>query len=177
VAEPQIVSVRDATADDLEAITGLYNALIPTTTTAWTERLQTIDERAAWFDRQEADGFPVLVADDDGSVVGFGAYGHFRGAGKWQGYRYTAEHTIHVAESHWGTGVGAALLSALIDRARADGIHVLVAAIDADNHASIAFHRRLGFSEVGRLPQVGHKFGQWLDLVLMQQVLDDRTTP
>jgi L-amino acid N-acyltransferase YncA len=170
------VIVRDATASDLEAIRGLYNALIPTTTIGWTETPQRAEDRAAWFARQVRQGHPVLVADDGGEVVGYAAYGDFRGAGKWPGYRYTVEHTIHVREDQWGRGVGRALLTQLIERALDAAMHVMVAAIDGDNIASIDFHRRLGFVEVARMPEVGHKFGRWLDLVLMQRVLDPGAT-
>jgi L-amino acid N-acyltransferase len=166
------VIVRDATASDLHAIRSLYNALIPTTTIGWTETEQPAEEREAWFARQVQQGCPVLVAEQDGEVVGYAAYGDFRGAGKWPGYRYTVEHTIHVREDQWGRGVGRRLLTELIERALDRGIHVMVAAIDGDNDASIEFHRRLGFVEVARMPEVGHKFGRWLDLVLMQRVLD-----
>lgn len=171
------MNIRDANLDDVEAITELYNALIPTTAVAWTESLQSVDERRSWLARQADESFPVLVAVEGDQVVGFCAYGHFRGAGKWPGYSFTAEHTIHVAEAAWGTGVGRRLMTALIDRARTNGVHVLVAAIDGENDASVAFHERLGFLEVARMPQVGHKFGRWLDLILMQLVLDDRPYP
>jgi L-amino acid N-acyltransferase len=171
------VIVRDATKHDITAITSLYNALIPTRTVAWTELLQTVAEREAWFERQTADRFPVLVAEDGSEVVGFCAYGHFRGAGKWPGYRYTAEHTIHVAERYWSSGMGRSLLTTLIERAQRAGVHVLVGGIDGDNEASLRFHARLGFEEVARMPQVGHKFGRWLDLVLVQRILDDRSAP
>jgi L-amino acid N-acyltransferase YncA len=120
---------------------------------------------------------PVLVAEVDGAVVGFTAYEYFRGEGKWPGYRLTMELSIHVAESHWGRGVGRSLIDALVERARAAGIHVLVAAIDGANEASIRFHERLGFEVVGRMPQTGTKFGRWLDLVLMQRILDGRERP
>jgi phosphinothricin acetyltransferase len=149
----------------------LYNALIPTTTIAWTESLQTLRQRRAWFRRQQKAGYPVLVAEEDGDVVGFTAYGSFQGAGKWAGYRFTVEHTIHIRESHWGRGVGRTLLTALIDRARDNGIHVMVGAIDGDNHASIRFHESLGFSVVARMPEVGFKFGRRLELVLMQRIM------
>jgi len=166
--------IRDATDDDLPVIRDLYNALIRTTTVAWSEVEQTLDDRKAWFDRQQERGHPVLVAEIDGDVVGFTAYGDFRGAGKWPGYRYTVEHTIHVDERMWRAGVGRALIDALTERARAAGMHVMVAAIDGDNVESIRFHERLGFSTVAVMPEVGRKFDRWLDLVLVQRILDDR---
>jgi L-amino acid N-acyltransferase YncA len=171
------VIIRDATEADLPAITDINNALILTTTVTWSEELETLEQRAAWFRRQLSDGHPVLVADEDGDVVGFITYEHFRGEGKWPGYRSTAEQSIHVRESHWGRGVGRALVEAVIERARTNGIHVMVAAVDTENEASIQFHQRLGFVEVARMPQTGQKFGRWLDLVLLQRMVDDRERP
>ena len=170
-------TIRDATPEDLRAITDLHNALIPTTTVAWTEELETYEHREAWFARQQQNGYPVLVAEIDNQVVGFTTYESFRGDGKWPGYGATAELSIHVRASHWSRGVGSALIEALVERARLAGIHVLVAAIDAENEASLRFHERLGFVEVGRMPQTGQKFGRWLDLVLMQRILDSREHP
>lgn len=169
----RLVRVRDATTTDLPDICALYNALIPTTTVAWTEALDSLEDREAWFDRQQRDGFPALVAEVDGEVVGFGAYGWFRSDGRWPGYDLTVEHSIHVAESHWSRGIGRALLEALLDRAAEAGLHVMVAAVDGANADSIAFHERLGFTEVARMPQVGRKFDRWLDLVLLQRIIDD----
>ena len=146
--------------------------MIPTTAIGWTEALQTSTERLAWFEHQNAAGHVTLVAEHDGNVVGFCAYDDFRGAGKWPGYRYTVEHTIHVAERSWGQGIGRALLEALIRQAKRNGLHVMVAGIDADNHESIRFHERLGFTISARMPEVGTKFGRWLELVLMQRTLD-----
>jgi len=158
----------------MPTVRDIYNATILTTTGAWTETLQTLRERRTWFRHQQRDGHPVLVADDDGAVVGFTAYESFRGSGKWPGYRYTMEHSIHVARSHWGCGIGRRLLEALIARARAADVHVMVAAVDSANTESIRFHDKLGFIEVARMPQIGRKFDRWLDLVLMQRILDAR---
>ena len=166
--------IRDATEADIPAIVDLYNAWIPTHTITWTEGLDTQEQRAAWLQRQRRDGCPVLVAEHAGDVVGYTAYEPFRGEGKWPGYRHTAELSIHVRQDHWGRGVGRALVERLIERALAAGIHVMVAAIDSENEPSIRFHERLGFAEVGRLPETGRKFGRWLDLVLMQRTLDSR---
>ena len=155
----------------MPVVRDLYNALIPTTTVTWTESLQTLRERRAWFRRQQRFGHPVLVAESVDEVVGFAAYGAFRGAGKWPGYRHTVEHTIHVRDDVHGRGIGRQLLEALIARARTAGVHVMVAAIDRENTGSIAFHERLGFTTVAVMPEVGRKFDRWLDLVLMQRIL------
>ena len=164
--------VRPASLADMQRVCDLYNALIPTSTIGWTEQLQTLPEREAWFRGQLEAGFPTIVADEHGKVIGFAAYSDFRGAGKWPGYRYTVEHTIHIDQRWWGRSVGRALLSALIDEAQASGVHVMIAAIDGDNQESVRFHERLGFTTTARLPEIGTKFGRWLDLVLMQRILD-----
>jgi phosphinothricin acetyltransferase len=171
------LTIRDARHADLPVIVDIYNALIPTHTVTWSEELDTLEHKSAWFDAQGRAGHPVLVAEDRGEVVGFTSYEHFRGDGKWPGYRTTVELSIHVRESHWRRGAGRMLIDALVERARSAGLHVLVAAIDAGNEASLRFHERLGFIEVARMPQTGQKFGRWLDLVLMQLILDDRERP
>ena len=172
------VAVRQATADDVEAITAIQNALIATTTVEWTSTPRTVASRAAWLRRQQAAGHPVLVATDDaGDVVGWASYGEFRDVDKWPGYRFTVEHTVHVRDDHRGTGVGRLLMDELVDRARRAGKHVMVAAVTGENTASIRFHERLGFVEVARLPEVGVKFGRWLDLVLLQRRLHDGPPP
>lgn len=106
-----------------------------------------------------------------GNVVGVATYGDFRDSVQREGYRFTVEHTIHVDEHTRGLGVGRALMEALVDRARAAGLHAMIGAIDGENQESLAFHERLGFVEVGRLPEVGRKFDRWLDLVLVQRTL------
>ncbi len=164
--------VRDATVDDMAAVNGLYNALIPTTTVAWTDTPEPLTDRLKWFEHQLQAQRPVLVADNDGYVVGYTTWESFRGAGKWPGYRHTVEHTIHVEQDHWGRGAGRRLITELIDRARIAGMHVMVGAVDADNTASIRFHERLGFQQVARMPEVGRKFDRWLDLVFMQLIIE-----
>ncbi len=165
--------VRPATAQDARAIAELLNALLSTTAIEWSSIPQTEESAWAWLDEHDT----VLVAEDHGEVIGVGAFGWFRDAATRPGYRFTVEHTIHVRQDRWRTGVGRALMSALVDRARASGKHTMVAAIDAGNDPSIRFHTRLGFVEVGRMPELGTKFGRWLDLVLLQLRLDDRPAP
>lgn len=168
---PGSPSVRAAVEADLPAITHLFNVLIPTTATAWRDHLADEEEMADWWATQQAAGHPVVVADD-GAVVGYATWTGFRGGDRFPGYARTVEHTIHVAEDQHGRGVGRALLDALVAEAGRRDVHVLVGAIDSENEGSLAFHRALGFTEVGRMPEVGHKFGRWLDLVLVQRIVD-----
>jgi L-amino acid N-acyltransferase len=165
------MEIREAGDGDVEAITALTNALIPTTTYEWREEPFTVEDRRAWLAAKAAAGMPVLVADDGGDVVGWAGYGDFRDTCRWPGYRFTVEHSVHVREDQWGRGVGRRLMEALLDRARADGKRVMIAAIDASNVDSVRFHERLAFAVVGRLTGVGEKFGRRLDLVLMQRDL------
>jgi len=163
--------VRTALDGDMPVVRDLYNALIPTTTVAWTEKPETLRERMTWYRAQQRAGYPVLVVEIEGTVVGFASYASFRGDGKWPGYRHTVEHTIHVDEGHWGRGLGRMLLEELVEQARRADVHVMVAAVDAANVESVAFHERLGFVVVARMAEVGRKFDRWLDLVLMQRIL------
>ena len=171
------LELRDAVAGDLPAILAIYNELIDSTTVAWTEQPQTLEERRAWFDEQHRRDFPILVAVDRGEVVGMTSYGDFRDSVHWPGYRFTVEHSIHVRGDRRGEGVGRFLVLELMARARRNRVHVMVAGIDAENTGSIRFHERLGFVEVARMPETGQKFGRWLDLVLMQRVLEPAEEP
>ena len=165
-----MVLIRDAVDADLPAVTAILNQQLATTTYEWTETPHTVEERAAWLAAQRRDGHPVLVAVDDAEgVVGWAAYGDFRDSQRWPGYRPTVEHSVHIAEPHWGRGIGRDLISALAERARAAGKRVMVAAIDGSNQRSIGFHTRLGFRQVARMPGIGEKAGHRLDLVLMQR--------
>ena len=163
--------LRDATDDDLPAIRDLYNALIETTTVAWRDDPSTLEEQAAAHAARQEAGHPTIVAEVDGQVVGYTCCTTFRGD-RFPGYRHTAELTVHVRGDRHGTGIGRALIEALVARAQQIGLHVLVAAVDADNAGSIRFHESLGFTEVARMPEVGRKFDRWLTLVLLQRIID-----
>jgi phosphinothricin acetyltransferase len=167
------VIVRAATASDAVAIALLLNAHVATTTIEWTDTPQTAEGTVEWL----AEHATVLVAEDRNEVVGVAAFGWFRDVVKRPGYRFTVEDTVHVREDRWGEGIGRDLMRALVEEARRSGKHTMVAAIDSANEASIRFHSRLGFVEVARMPEIGAKFGRWLDLVLMQLHLDERTAP
>jgi L-amino acid N-acyltransferase YncA len=167
------VLVRDATPDDADAIGLILNALLLTTAIEWTETPHSRESVEHWLAEHEA----VLVAEQDGEVVGVAAYGWFRDVGKRPGYRFTVENTIHVHQDHWRSGIGRVLMRELIDKAKTTGKHAMIAAVDGANERSIRFHELLGFVEVARLHEVGEKFGRWRDLVLLELRLDDRDSP
>ncbi|RJO69329.1 N-acetyltransferase [Nocardia panacis] len=158
--------VRAALEADLPAILAIHNANIATSTAIWDYEQVGIEERTAWFHDRAAARKPILVAEIDGAVAGYASYGQWRPK---IGYRYSVENSVYVDERFHRRGVASALLRALIERARADGdVHAIIAAIETSNTASIALHERFGFTVVGQLPEVGQKFGRWLDLTLMQ---------
>jgi L-amino acid N-acyltransferase len=161
--------VRDAEETDLQAIRAIYNAAVAETTAIWNEVLVDLDDRRRWWSARRAAGFPVLVAEIDGAVAGYGSFGDFRA---FDGYRHTIEHSVYVAESFRRRGAARALMVALEARARGLGKHAMVAGIEAGNAASIALHRELGFTSAGVLPQVGRKFDRWLDLAFLVKLLD-----
>ena len=160
--------VRDATAADVEAILAIYNDVMATSTAIYRDEPAPFDEMLEWFETRTRLGYPVLVADEDGEVLGFDSFGEFR---RWPGYRHTVEHSVHVRADARGRGIGRELLAEIIVRAGALGKHVLIAGIDADNDVSIRLHERFGFVRVAHFREVGWKFERWLDLVFMQRLL------
>ncbi|AJE97292.1 GNAT family N-acetyltransferase [Pandoraea apista] len=157
--------VRDATDADLIAIRDIYNDAVEHTTAIWNEVLVDVDNRREWLAARVARGFPVIVAERDGKVAGYASFGDWRA---FDGYRHTVEHSIYVDRHTRGGGAGETLMRALIDRARALGIHVMIASIEAQNAPSIRLHEKLGFRRVGTFNEVGTKFGRWLDLTCME---------
>ncbi|MBT3139451.1 GNAT family N-acetyltransferase [Phaeobacter gallaeciensis] len=157
--------VRPATQKDADAICLIMNAMIQDTLNTFTTKLR---DPASVVDDMAQRGAGFLVAEDQGQVVGFATYGPFRNG---PGYSHTQEHSIQLSAEARGRGVGRALMMQLEQVAQDRGVHILVAGISAPNQAAIQFHRALGYTEVGRMPEVGFKWGEWLDLVLMQKNL------
>ena len=167
--------IRDARVSDASAITAIYNDAVENTTAIWNETVVDVENRVAWMSDRRVQGFPILVAVDDADrAVGYASYGPWR---PHDGYRHTVEHSVYVRADQRGNGLGRALLVTLIERARAQGLHAMIAGIDATNTGSIRLHETLGFADTGTMREVGTKFGRWLDLTFMQLVLDDRPAP
>ncbi len=162
------MEIRDATTDDLPAILAIHNDAVLNSTAIWTDEPTDLDERRQWFAERTAAGFPVLAAIVDGALAGYATFGPWKTK---SGYRHTVENSVYVGESFYRRGIAEALMRALIARAQKSDVHVIVAAIEASNLASVALHRKLEFGVVGQMPEVGIKFGRWLDLVYMQRIL------
>ena len=160
--------LRPAEARDAPAVAAIWNPVIRETAATFTTLEKTPDGLAADFAVRAAEGKLFLLAEEAGELLGFATYFQFRNG---PGYARTMEHSIILAPAARGRGVGRALMAALEDHAKAAGVHSLWAGVSAENSAGIAFHRSVGFAEVARLPEVGHKFGRWMDLVLMQKIL------
>lgn len=159
--------VRPARREDAAAICALWNPIIRDTLVTFTTEAKTVAAVAAAI---AAHGDAWWVGEIQGRVQGVATFGAFRSG---PGYAATAEHSIQLAPAARGQGLGRALMAVLLELARAQGLHVMVAGISGANPGAVAFHAALGFAEVGRLPQVGRKAGQWLDLILMQKILSD----
>lgn len=157
--------IRQAELRDIAPILAFWNPLVRETSVTFTTVEKTSEALSADFTTR---GPAFQVAEEADTVLGFASYGAFRSG---PGYAHTAEHTVILAPSARGRGIGRALMTRLEGVARAAGIHVLVAGVSGENMGAIAFHRAIGFAEVARMPEVGLKFGRWMDLVLLQKSL------
>ena len=164
----QLSIIRKATVDDLPGILEIYNHAIINTTAVYSEEPHTLDMRLAWYNDRISNGFPVFVAEINGTIAGFSTFGHFRA---WPCYRYTVEHSVYVHINHRGKGLSKLLIRPLIDRAREMRLHAMIAGIDGENEVSYRLHQSFNFVEVAHFKEVGFKFGRWLDLKFMELIL------
>lgn len=161
------VTIRPGTYDDAEAVRGIRNDAVESTTAIWTSLTHTPEEAAAWW-ADHVDRGAAFVAEGTGAdrpVVGYACWAQWRAK---EGYRYTVEDSVYVRPGEAGKGIGRRLLTALIEGAREAGMHVMLADIESGNAASIALHERLGFETVGTLREIGTKFDRWLDLTILR---------
>ena len=166
-SKSSVYTVRAADDGDLPAIADIYNDAVLNSTATFDTEPATLAESKQWL-RDRSHPYAVLVAECAGEVVGWAALKAF--ASK-PAYRFTAENTVYVRADMRGKGVGKALLGRLLEAAAENGFRTVIARITGDNPASIQLHRRLGFREVGVEREVGHKFEQWIDVVVMQKML------
>jgi len=156
--------IRPAVKDDFPQIAKIWNQIIRDTAATFTNA----EKEVAELVQANAAGCPFFVAEQDGKVVGFATYFPFRSG---PGYARTKEHTIQLAPDARGKGFGRGLMEAVEDHARDAGVHTIWAGISSENPDGKAFHAALGYEEIAVLPEVGRKFGRWMDLILMRKVL------
>lgn len=161
--------IRPAEARDAPGIAAIWNPIIRDTLVTFNPVEKSEGEIAQTIASRTALAQPFLVAEDEnGAIAGFATYFQFRAG---MGYARSMEHTILLAPTAWGRGLGRNLMAALEDHGRAAGVSCLIGGVSGSNPAGIHFHAALGFVEVGRLPRTGFKFGRFHDLVLMQKLL------
>ena len=156
--------IRDATQGDAAAISAFWSPLILHSVVTFNSIAKAPRDVCDMIRDRPC----FLVAEVVGAAVGFVTYDQFRGG---VGYAHTMEHTIILAPEAQGQGAGRALMLAAMEHARARQVHSLVAGVSGENAAGVTFHANLGFEQVAVLPEVGRKFGRWMDLVLMQKRL------
>jgi L-amino acid N-acyltransferase YncA len=157
------------------AILAILNDAIENSTALYDYRPRTLEMVEAWFETKAQGGYPILGIEDElGALLGFASFGPFR---QWPANKYSVEHSIYVATSARGRGVGKALLRALIAAAETQGYHMMIGGIDASNVASIRLHVSLGFQHCASIKHAGFKFGRWLDLELYQLLLPTPAHP
>jgi len=167
--ENAVMQIRPATPADATAITEIYAYHVLHGTGTFEEDPPSLAEMTMRMEHVRSRGWPWLVAEADGVVVGYAYAAIFRDR---SAYRYSAEDSVYVRHDAVGGGIGRALLDALMPAAAASGFRRLFAVIgDSKNHASINLHEKCGFTMSGTFDDAGHKFGRDLDVVFMQRNL------
>lgn len=163
------IAIRPYQTQDTQAILDIINYNILHSTALYDYNIRTYEQQKAILDDKLAKKFPVIVAEANGQVVGFGMYSEFRFR---EAYKFTVEHSVYVANDYHGKGIGNLLLAELITLAKVQKLHTMIAVIDAENQGSVSFHEKFGFKTVGIIKESGYKFNRWLHSVFMQLILE-----
>jgi phosphinothricin acetyltransferase len=163
--------LRPATEDDLAAVTEIYAHAVNHGTATFELVPPDLPEMTRRFRSLMDGGYPYLVATLEGAVIGYAYAGPYRPR---PAYRFTVENSVYLAPAIHRRGIGTQLLRGLIVDCEARGYRQMIAVIgDSANAGSIGVHTRCGFAMIGTHPDVGFKFGRWLDTVMMQRALGD----
>ena len=160
-------TLRPASRADLPAINAIYNHYVVNSTATYQTVPSTDGEREEWFE-VHGSRHPVIVAELDGGVVGWGSLNRFQAR---QAYENSVEDSIYIHHGHLGRGLGSLVLAELVRLAGQVGHHTILGGIDASQEPSIALHEKFGFVKVSHLKEVGFKQGRWLDVIWMQKML------
>ncbi len=164
---PAPVRVRPAVLADAEAIRAIYNHEVLRTTATFDLVPRSLSDQEQWLGARSG-AFSAIVAELEGQVVGYASLSPYKDRAA---YRTTVEDSVYVRRDRQGTGVGTLLLRSILDVAAASGFHVVIARIEGSSTASQALHVSCGFTLVGVEREVGRKFNRWLDIVVMQRLL------
>jgi phosphinothricin acetyltransferase len=169
-------ALRPGRFDDAQALAKIYAHHVAHGTASFDTEARSVEQWAAKVAECDRNGWPFLVAEDGGRVVGYAYATQFRDR---PAYGSTCEDSIYIAQSHVGRGIGRALLLMLIEEAERAGFRQMIAVAGGAEPASVALHASAGFVEAGRMRSVGRKFGRWLDTLYMQRSLGpgDREPP
>ncbi len=162
-------TVRAYKTQDAQSILDIINYTILNSTALYDYNTRTLEQQMTIIADKLSKNFPVIVAEIKGKVVGFGMYSEFRFR---EAYKFTIEHSVYVNQDFHGKGIGKLLLEELINRAKEQNMHTMIAVIDAENQSSVEFHERFGFKTVGVIKESGYKFDRWLHSVFMQLILE-----
>jgi phosphinothricin acetyltransferase len=165
------IAIRNAVREEAAAINDIQNYYVERSTVTFLTKPVTLEERLKWFDGH-SEAHPITVALAGETIVGWGSLGTFRSAAA---YGHTPELSVYVHHEWHRRGIGAAIVNDLVERARALGHHAIVGCCCSEAAASIALLEALGFTRVGHLPEVGRKFGRWLDVVFVQKLIEPFT--
>jgi len=161
------IKTRPYKTEDTQYILDIINYAILHSTSLYDYNIRNYEQQKTILEEKINKNFPVIVAELNGIVVGFGMYSEFRDK---EAYQFTVEHSIYVDENFHRKGIGKQLLQELIDLARKQKIHTMIGVIDSENQGSVIFHEKFGFKTVGVIKESGYKFDRWLDSVLMQLI-------
>ncbi|MEZ7498537.1 N-acetyltransferase family protein [Flavobacterium sp. Arc3] len=162
------IKIRPYHAEDTQAILDIINYNILNSTALYDYNVRSYEQQKTILEDKINKGFPVIVAELDGVVSGFGMYSEFRFR---EAYKYTVEHSVYVNNDFHGKGIGKLLLLELIELAKKQGLHTMIGVIDAENQSSITFHEKFGFKTTGIIKESGFKFDRWLHSVFVQLIL------
>jgi L-amino acid N-acyltransferase YncA len=161
--------VRPATEDDIPAIAAIYGHHVTTGLASFELQPPSVEEMARRYRELTENGFPYLVAECAGKIVGYAYAGAYRAR---PAYRFSVENSVYIDPDARRGGIGRKLLQSLIAECERRGFRQMVAVIgDSANAASIGLHAACGFALIGALPAIGYKFGRWVDSVFMQRPL------
>jgi L-amino acid N-acyltransferase YncA len=171
-----LTAIRPADVRDAAAIATIYAEHVRVGTASFDTLPRSISDTQSKIEEITGKGWPFLVAERDGEILGYAYANQFRDRAA---YSFACENSIYVHADTVGQGVGAALLGALIEAATDFGFRQMIAVIGGGEPASVAVHGKMGFQHAGRMRSVGRKFGRWLDTVYMQLELGegDREPP